>query len=68
MITRGTATAAPKILMPRASGAKIKNVIQAAVASVRPKAASGAAHATRSSTVSAWIGSMFIVARKATQA
>jgi hypothetical protein len=53
--------------MLRASGAKIKNATHAAVASVRPNTASGAAHATRNSTVSAWIGNMFIVARNVTQ-
>jgi len=68
MIANGIATTAPKILMLRASGAKIRNATHAAVANVRPNAASGAAHATRSSTVSDWIGNKFMVARNVTQA
>jgi septal ring-binding cell division protein DamX len=38
------------------------------VASVSPNAAKGAAHDTRNSSVSAWIGNMFMVARNLTHA
>ena len=40
-----------------------RKAIQALVASVSPNAANGAAHGTRNSIVSAWIGSMFMVCR-----
>jgi DNA repair protein RadA/Sms len=68
MISNGRATTAPKILMPRPSGVKIKKAIHAIVASVKPVVANVADHGTRSAVVSAWIGSMFIVARNATHA
>jgi hypothetical protein len=67
MITNGTATAAPKILLPRDSDDKIKKTIHAVVASVSPNAANAADHGTRSAIVSAWIGNMFMVARSVPQ-
>ena len=68
MITNGTATTAPKILMPRPNGCSSRKAIQAQVASVSPKAAKEAAQGTRSTIVSAWIGSMFMVCCSARQA
>src|SRR6187200_92662 len=68
MIASGTATPAPKILMLRPNGVKIKKMIHAIVASVNPSVANAADHGTRSAAASAWIGSMFIVARNVTHA
>jgi hypothetical protein len=66
MITNVTARAAPKILMPRASGCSSRKAIQALAASVSANAANGAAQDTRSAIVSAWIGSGFMVCCNAT--
>ena len=67
IITKVTARPAPKILMPRANGCTSRKAIQALVASVSANAANGAAHGTRSASVSAWIGSRFMVCFNVTQ-